>query len=202
MNEEPKVVHISYFETSLYDRFRLKMQALVPDEIVSQFSGWAPEIHTLTFNGQESFVDTEPDLAITYVSHSTLGFTEWHEKRLAIEAFAEEHGFLNLISLANPEFVSQSLEPLPKGGNPEGLGVDLQGIIDGDPVLRYSWKPNNYIKALRQWAVQNHFGEIWGNSELESLFFGSYTPISKQGTVVVELQRPNTSSKELFEFLF
>lgn len=200
--EDPARMHWSYFETSKYRWYREKIESLNAEDMVAQSSGWSDDTYSVVFLGHEEFVDSEDALKITYLSQRTLGLTAWHHKRVAIEAFAQQHGFLHSVRMFTPEFVPADIVPADKNQGIGDIGVDLGAIIDGEPVLKYIWRPNLYISNLRSWAVNNHFASIYGNRELETLFFGAYTPITDQGDLRIKLSTVNNSITENFDFEF
>lgn len=184
LDAPPIVVYEQSFGLSQYSTLAEKVGDLGCSNIYVHNTPQSGNTYRIPFIGPEDFESPYEYVLIEYLSADD---RRWNIYRNEVVAFAKEKGFFNNINAFYPEFVLNQSEPIEN--SPPFFGIpNLNIIIDEDyqsPSVEYIWRPNQFVKALRDHAISNYFGEIYTNDKLRSLFFGPHEILEERGLVNV-----------------
>lgn len=195
IGDEPARIAWFRFNTSYYRSLMRKLNHL--DDSVESYQ---QDDCLIEFRGEEAFTEIHEQVRPKYTKHELQQNVEspYHSKRMEIEDFAERYGFLNMIRVNTPEFVTQQNQDNDSNQFPFLSNIDLI-MMHADPAqLSYVWRPNRYLKALRDHAIANHAFVIHALG-LQDVFYGDL-PTVNGGYATIRLKSVNSHENRSFRF--
>lgn len=190
-NNDPIRIGTMRYFTSKYRTLFRKMNAL---EV--SIESYQQDDFLIKYRGDESFTEIHERVRPKYQLHEVQQYAEspYHRKRVELEDFAERYGFLNTVRNSCPEFILRNNQQNNQNQHPLLVGIDFDFLLNDPVQLSYVWRPNKYLKALRDYAIENH-GVVIQLLGLQDTFYGKLPGInSGYASIKLKAVHERTSS--------